>query len=424
MGFLDRLSSAINAFRNPKPEPPEPINVYSSYGRPDRVSLSNVNDRSIVSAIYNRIALDCASIKYRHVRVDDKERFVSKIDSGLNNCLELEANKDQSSIAFFHDVVLSLFDEGCIAIAPIDTDNNFWDSSSFDVKSMRTAKIIQWFPDYVRVEAYNDRKGLKENLVLPKRVTPIIENPFYAVMNAKNSVASRLIRKLNILDSIDDRSVSGKLDLIIQLPYIIKTNERKEQAAKRKADIEQQLKDSPYGIVYTDGTEKVTQLNRPVENNIMSQVEYLTSMLFSQLTMTEEIMNGKADEKTMNNYIKRTIVPIARAITEEMNRKFLSLTARSQKQRIMFFNDPFELVPVTSLPDIADKFTRNEIMSSNEFRQIIGLTPSDDPRADELRNKNMPAQNQPQLSGSQEPNTEVFSEYQPAQEVPMIVEQT
>jgi hypothetical protein len=333
--------------------------------------------------------MDAAAIKIRHVRLDENERFVDEIDSGLNQCLAMEANVDQSGRAFIQDAVLSMLDEGCVALAPIDTDDEPVITGAYDILTMRTGRILDWFPQYVRMNIYNDRTGEREDLIMPKREVAIIENPFYAVMNEPNSTLQRLIRKLNLLDTVDEQSSSGKLDLIIQLPYIIKSEARRKQAEQRRKDIEDQLSGSKYGIAYTDGTERVVQLNRPVENNLMSQIEYLTSMLFSQLGITQSILDGTADDKTMLNYYSRTIEPIVAAIADEMKRKFLTKTARSQGQSIEFFRDPFKLVPVNDIAEIADKFTRNEIMTSNELRQIVGMKPSKDPKADELRNSNL-----------------------------------
>ena len=393
MGLLDRLAHAWNAFKNNDDfilSNSKYVDLgYSSGYRPDRIHFSNGNDRTIITSVYNRIAIDCASVKFKNVRLDDKGRYTEDIRSALNDCLTVEANKDQTSRAFIQDIVISMFDEGCVAIVPIDTTFNPKDTSAYDIESLRVGKIIQWYPDYVQLEVYNDRTGRKENITMPKKEVAIIENPLYSVMNDRNSVLQRLVRKLNILDAVDEQTGSGKLDLIVQLPYVIKTDARREQAEKRRKDIEEQLAGSKYGIAYTDGTEHITQLNRPVENNIMKSVEYLTSMLYSQLGITQEVLNGTADEKTMMNYQNRTVEPICAAIADEMNRKFLTKTARSQKQGIRYFNDPFRLIPVTNLADIADKFTRNEIMTSNEIRQIIGMKPSDDPEADTLRNKNL-----------------------------------
>lgn len=393
MGLLDRLAHAWNAFKEIEhPTSKSYVDLgYSTSFRPDRTYFSKGNERSIVTAIYNRISMDCSDVIIRHVRLDENDRYTEVINDGLNDCLTVESNKDQTSRAFLQDVVISLLDEGCVAIVPIDTTIDPAVSSSYDINSMRVGRITQWYPDFVRVEVYNDRNGQKQEVTLPKKDVAIIENPFYAVMNEKNSIAQRLIRKLNILDAIDEQSASGKLDLIIQLPYVVKTDTRRQQAENRRKDIEEQLNNSKYGIAYTDGTEKITQLNRPVENNLLKTIEYLTSMLYSQLSITQEILDGSANEETMMNYYKRTVKPVLDAIVDEINRKFLTRTARSQKHKIMYFNDPFKLVPVSKLADIADKFTRNEIMSSNEVRQIIGMKPVNDERADELRNKNINA---------------------------------
>lgn len=389
MGFSDRLQHAWNAFFDR-----DPTNRYVYIGagsayRPDRVRLTRGNERSIVTSVYNRIALDAASISIQHVKTDEEGQYLETINSGLNNCLSLEANIDQTGRSFMQDVVMSMMDEGCVAIVPIDTTFDPEKTGSYDITTMRTGKIVQWYPEHVRVSLYNDRTGLKEEITLPKRSIAIIENPLYAIINEPNSTMQRLIRKLNLLDAVDEQSGSGKLDLIIQLPYVIKTEARREQAEKRRTEIEKQLSGSKYGIAYTDGTEHITQLNRPVENNLMKQVEYLTKMLYSQLGITESILDGTADEKTMMNYYARSIEPIIAAIVDGMKRNFLTKTARSQHQSIMYFRDPFKLVPVGDVATIADTFTRNEIMTSNEIRQIIGRKPSRDPRADELRNKNL-----------------------------------
>ena len=395
MGLLEKLKNAWNAFRQveePTYRAPTYINYgYSSSSRPDRMYFTRGNDRSIITAVYTRMAVDVAMLDFKHVRTDEENRYLEDIDSGLNGCLTLEANKDQTARAFIQDAMQSLFDEGCIALVPIDTDKNPVDTSSYDILSMRVGRITQWMPDHVRVEVYNDRKGFKQEIVMPKADVAIIENPLYSIMNAPNSTLQRLIRKLNLLDAIDEQSGSGKLDLIIQLPYIIKTDARRQQADKRRKDIEEQLSGSKYGIAYTDGTEKITQLNRPVDNNLLNQITYLTSMLYSQLGIDETILNGTADPKTMLNYMNRTIKPLAICLVDEMKRKFLTSTARSQKQTIMYFSDPFALVPVDQLAELADKFTRNEIISPNEFRQKIGLKPAQDPAADELRNRNINA---------------------------------
>ena len=362
----------------------------SYFYRPDRPIFSRGNERSIITSVYNRIALDVAAISIQHVRLDDEGRFTSVMNSTLNDCLSLEANLDQTGRAFIQDIVQSMLDEGCVAIVPVDTDIDP-DEGSYKIETMRTGKFLEWYPQHVKVRVYNEQTGKKEDVLVSKRTVAIVENPFYAVMNEPNSTMQRLIRKLNILDAIDEQSGSGKLNLIIQLPYVIKTEARRQQAEKRRKDIEEQLSGSKYGVAYTDGTEHVVQLNRPVDNNIMSQIEYLTSMLYSQLGLTQTIMDGSADAKTRLNYLTRTVEPILSAIVDEMKRKFLTKTARSQKQSILFFRDPFKLVPVSEIAEIADKMTRNEIMTSNEIRQKIGMTPSKDPNADKLRNSNLSA---------------------------------
>ena len=389
MGFMDRIQRGWNAFRNR-----DPTTEYRDTGlgyayRPDRVRFTRGNERSIVTSVYNRIALDVAAINIQHVQLDDNNRFTNVVESGLNSCLNLEANIDQTGRAFVQDIVMSMFDEGCVAVVPVDTTQDPEITDSYDILSMRTGKILEWKPRHVKVRVYNDRTGMKEDILLPKKQVAIIENPLYAVINEPNSTMQRLIRKLCLLDAVDEQSSSGKLDLIIQLPYVVKTEARRQQANDRRKQIEEQLTGSKYGIAYTDGTERITQLNRPVENNLMKQIEYLTSMLYSQLGITQAILDGTADDKTMLNYYSRTIEPIISAIVDEMKRKFLTKTARSQKKSIMFFRDPFKLVPVNDIAEIADKFTRNEILSSNEIRQIVGIKPSKDPKADELRNKNL-----------------------------------
>lgn len=390
MGFFDRLQHGWNAFINNR-DPTVPVYGYGSgsASRPDRVRLTRGNERSIITSVYNRVALDIAAINIRHCKLDENDRYVETMKSKLNECLTLEANIDQTSRAFIQDVVMTMFDEGCVAIVPVDTTLDPKVTKSYDIETMRTAKVREWFPRHVRVEVYNDRTGQKQEVTLPKEMVAIIQNPLYSIINEPNSTMQRLVRKLALLDVTDEQTASGKLDLIIQLPYVIKTEARRQQAEDRRKDIEMQLSGSKYGIAYTDGTEKITQLNRSLENNLMKQVEYLTNMLFSQLGISQAILDGTADEQTMLNYYNRTIEPIISAIVDEMKRKFLSKTARSQKQTITFFRDPFKLVPVNNIADIADKFTRNEIMTSNEFRQIIGLKPSDDPKADELRNSNL-----------------------------------
>ena len=388
MSFGSRLKHAWNAFTGNVQMNYRDLGMSYSY-RADRPRMSRGNERSIVTSVYNRIALDVAALNVQHVRLDENGRFLSVIDDGLNNCLTLEANVDQTARSFIQDVVISMFDEGSVAIVPVDTTTDPNVSGSYDIQSLRVGQILDWYPQYIRARVYNEQTGRKEDIVVPKSAVAIIENPLYAVINEPNSTMQRLIRKLNLLDVIDEQSGSGKLDLIIQLPYVIKTEARRQQAENRRKDIESQLSGSKYGIAYTDGTEHITQLNRSVNNNLMSQIEYLTSMLYSQLGITQSILDGTADEKTMLNYNNRTIEPIISAIVDEMRRKFLTKTARSQRQSILFFRDPFKLVPVNEIAEIADKFTRNEIMTSNEIRQVIGRKPSDDPRADELRNKNL-----------------------------------
>lgn len=388
MSFGSRLKHAWNAFTGNIQMNYRDLGMSYPY-RADRPRMSRGNERSIVTSVYNRIALDVAALNIQHVRLNENGRFLSVIDDGLNNCLTLEANVDQTARSFIQDVVISMFDEGSVAIVPVDTTTDPNVSGSYDIQSLRVGQILDWYPQYIRTRVYNEQTGRKEDIVVPKSAVAIIENPLYAVINEPNSTMQRLIRKLNLLDVIDEQSGSGKLDLIIQLPYVIKTEARRQQAENRRKDIESQLSGSKYGIAYTDGTEHITQLNRSVNNNLMSQIEYLTSMLYSQLGITQSILDGTADEKTMLNYNNRTIEPIISAIVDEMKRKFLTKTARSQLQSISFFRDPFELVPVNEIAEIADKFTRNEIMTSNEIRQVVGMKPSDDPRADELRNKNL-----------------------------------
>lgn len=401
MSFGSRLKHAWNAFTGNVQINYRDLGMSYSY-RADRPRLTRGNERSIVTSVYNRIALDVAALNFQHIRLDENGRFLSVIEDGLNNCLTLEANIDQTARSFIQDVVISMFDEGSVAIVPVDTTTDPNVSGSYDIQTMRVGQILDWYPQHIRVRLYNEQTGKKEDIVVPKSATAIIENPLYAVINEPNSTMQRLIRKLNLLDVIDEQSGSGKLDLIIQLPYVIKTEARRQQAENRRKDIENQLSGTKYGIAYTDGTERITQLNRSVNNNLMSQIEYLTSMLYSQLGITQSILDGTADEKTMLNYNNRTIEPIASAIVGEMKRKFLTKTARSQLQSISFFRDPFKLVPVNEIAEIADKFTRNEIMTSNEIRQVIGMKPSDDPRADELRNKNLSAPSEDKV-----PNSEV-----------------
>ena len=390
MSITDRMKHAFNAFMNRDPTAYYNRNLGSSYSiRPDRPRLSRGNERSIITAIFNRIAMDVAAIDIMHCKLDENNRFVEKIDSGLNNCLNLEANIDQSGRAFIQDAVMSMLDEGVVALVPVDTDRNPAITDSYDILTMRTGKILEWYPAHVKVRLYNDRTGEKEDLMLAKRDVAIIENPLFAIVNEPNSTMQRLMRKLSLLDVTDEQTASGKLDLIIQLPYVVKSEARREQANQRRKDIEQQLAEGKYGIAYADGTEKITQLNRSVENNLMKQVEYLTNMVYSQIGITQSVLDGTADEKTMLNYNNRTIEPIVSAIVDELKRKFLTKTARTQLQSVSFFRDPFKLVPVNDIAEIADKFTRNEIMTSNEIRQIVGMKPSDDPKADQLVNSNI-----------------------------------
>lgn len=388
MGLFDRIQRGWNAFRNRDPTNFRDMGA-SYYYRPDRPRFTRGNERSIVTSVFNRIALDVSAISIRHVRLDDNGRFLSVENSGLNSCLTLSANTDQTGRAFVQDAVMSMLDEGCVALVPTDTSEDPNLTDSYEIGAMRVGKIIEWRPQYVKVRLYNERTGQKEDILCQKKTVAIVENPLYAVMNEPNSTMQRLIRKLALLDVTDEQTASGKLDLIIQLPYVIKTDARRKQAEERRKDIEMQLAGSKYGIAYTDGTERITQLNRSVENNLMKQIEYLTNMLYSQLGITQTILDGTADDKTMLNYYSRTIEPIVSAIVDEMKRKFLTQTARTQRQSIQFFRDPFKLVPINDIAEIADKFTRNEIMTSNEIRQIVGMKPSDDPKADELRNSNI-----------------------------------
>lgn len=390
MGFIDRLQHGWNAFVNNR----DPTYSYRDAGpsyvyRPDRVRFTRGNEKTIVTAIYNRIALDVAAINIRHVQLDDNGRFIRYIHSEFDNCLTVEANIDQTGRSFIQDVVMSMFDEGSVAIVPVETTINPKETGSYDILSMRTGKILEWFPDKVKVKVYNEKTGQKEDIILPKKMVGIIENPLHAVINEPNSTMQRLIRKLAILDAIDEQSGSGKLDLIVQLPYAVRSDLQRQRADTRRKDIENQLTGSKYGIAYMDSTERITQLNRPVENNLMKQIEYLTSMLYSQLGFHQSILDGTADEKTMLNYNNRTLEPIISAIVDEMKRKFLTKTARTQLKSVAFFREPFKLVPVNDLAEIADKFTRNEILTSNEIRQFIGVKPSDDPKADQLVNSNI-----------------------------------
>lgn len=407
--MMQRLQHAWNAFRNNRDPTDDigatynrsnPVTVgYASTTRPDRPRLTRGKDRSIITAIYNRIAVDTAAVKIQHVRVNENGRYKETIKSGLNECLTLDANIDQTGRQFIQDAVMSLFDEGCVALVPVDTDINPKIAGGYDILSLRTAKVTQWYPDSVKVLLYNEQKGIKEEVVLPKKVVAIIENPFYAVMNEPSSTLQRLLRKLILKDLVDESTGANKLDLIFQLPYTIKTEMRMAEAEKRRKKIEEQLAEGKYGIAYIDATEKVTQLNRSLENNLLEQIRDLTSQLYGQLGLTPEIMNGTADEKAMLNYYNRVIEPILAAICDEMKRKFLTKTGRTQGQSIMYFQDHFKLVPVNNIADIADKFTRNEIMTANEIRSVIGMMPSDDPKADELRNSNMPQQDEVPAEG-------------------------
>ena len=410
MGLMERIQNGWNAFMSRAPTMAYYDSGVGNYYRPDRVRFSRGNERSIVTSVYNRIALDVAAISIKHCRIDENGRYISDMKSGLNDCLTLSANVDQTGRAFIQDAVQSMLDEGCVAIVPVDTSTDPTVTGSYDILSMRTGKIIEWKPAHVRVRLYNERTGNKEDILLPKSMVAIVENPLYAVINEPNSTMQRLIRKLSLLDVTDEQTASGKLDLIIQLPYVIKTEARRQQAEQRRKDIEMQLAGSKYGIAYTDGTEHITQLNRSLENNLMKQIEYLTNMLFSQLGITQTILDGTADEQTMLNYYSRTVEPIVTAIVDEMKRKFLTKTARSQNQSIETFRDPFKLVPVNNIAEIADKFTRNEIMTSNEIRQVIGMKPSDDPKADQLINSNIAQSKQAEAQymneGSENPNEE------------------
>ena len=406
-----RVKRAWNAFLNRDPPSDKNYSYYGGYSyRPFYDRKGRAIDKTIITAILSRIAVDASSITIQHVKLDENGRYDETIDSDLNACFNLSANIDQTGRAFIQDIVLSMLEEGVVAVVPVDTDLNPMTTDSYKIYSMRVGTIMEWFPNHVRVRLYNDRTGEKEEITLPKRMVAIVTNPFYAVMNEPNGTMQRLIRKLNLLDAVDEQSSSGKLDLIIQLPYVIKNDLRRQQAEERRKQIEDQLTGSKYGIAYTDGTERITQLNRSLDNNLLAQVEYLTNMAYSQLTITQEIMNGTADETAMTNYYSRTIEPIISAIVDEFKRKFLTKTARSQNQSIVFFRDPFKLVPIGTVADMADKFTRNEIMSSNEFRQVIGLKPSKDPAADELRNKNLnqtPGQEEAMAAGKEAVKSEL-----------------
>lgn len=406
-----RVKRAWNAFLNRDPPSDRNYSYYGGYSyRPFYDRKGRAIDKTIITAILSRIAVDASSITIQHVKLDENGRYDETINSDLNACFNLSANIDQTGRAFIQDIVLSMLEEGVVAVVPVDTDLNPMTTDSYKIYSMRVGTIMEWFPNHVRVRLYNDRTGEKEEITFPKRMVAIVTNPFYAVMNEPNGTMQRLIRKLNLLDAVDEQSSSGKLDLIIQLPYVIKNDLRRQQAEERRKQIEDQLTGSKYGIAYTDGTERITQLNRSLDNNLLAQVEYLTNMAYSQLTITQEIMNGTADETAMTNYYSRTIEPIVSAIVDEFKRKFLTKTARSQNQSIVFFRDPFKLVPIGTVADMADKFTRNEIMSSNEFRQVIGLKPSKDPAADELRNKNLnqtPGQDEAMAAGKEAVKSEL-----------------
>lgn len=424
-GLGARLKHAWNAFVDQNEDyRTHSWDMGATYGvRPDRVRLNISNERSIISSIYTRLSIDVAAVDIRHVRLDVAGRYIEDIDSGLNSCLNLEANLDQAARAFRQDIAMTLFDKGVAAIVPVDTSINPEKTGGYDILTLRVGEIVQWYPRHVRVSLYNEATGRREEVTLEKRVVAIVENPLYSVMNEPNSTLQRLIRKLNLLDAVDEQSASGKLDLIIQLPYVIKSDARKAQAEQRRKDIEFQLKGSQYGIAYTDGTEKITQLNRPAENNLMKQIEYLTAMLYNQLGITDAIMNGTADEAAMLNYINRTIEPVIGAIAEAMKRSFLTKTARSQRQSIEYFRDPFKLVPMKELAEMADKFTRNEIVTSNEFRGFIGMKPANDPRADQLRNSNMPQSDlglDGQNGGENVEEEEVVDELSPEEEASMV----
>lgn len=414
----ERLQHAWNAFRG-RDAPPKFDYGMSSYYRPDRVRFMFGGDKSIVTSIYNRMAIDVASVSILHVRTDINGRYLEDIDDDLNNCFTIEANKDQTGRAFIQDLVMTMFDDGCAAAVPVDTSFNPAISESYDIKSIRVGRILQWYPDHVRVRLYNDRTGRKEELTLPKKQVAIVENPLYSIMNEPNSTLQRLLRKLNLLDSVDEQTSSGKLDLIIQLPYVVKTKTREDQAERRRKMIEEQLAGTKYGIAYTDGTEKITQLNRPIENNLLSQIEYLTDQLYSQLGLTPEILNGTADEKTMLNYNNRTIEPILAAIAGEFKRKFLTKTARSQGQSIMYMLEPFRLVPLSNMGDIIEKFVNSTIISPNEGRQIVGFRPVADERADELRNRELyEAEDNPSMTAPVTTNEEYPNEGSGQQSLP------
>jgi len=406
--FVKRLRSAWNVFLDRNEIDDIKAVTGSVYSRPNhRKVLVGGSEKTIVGAIYNRVSIDVSAIKIRHVRVDENDKYIETIDSGLNHCLTKEANIDQTSRAFFQDVVLSLFDEGVVALVPVDTNVDMTNRYSFDILTMRTAKVIQWYPHYVRLRLYNDNRGEREDVTLHKSKVAIIENPLYSVMNESNSIVKRLIAKLNLLDAIDEQSGSGKLDLIVQLPYVVKSSARREQAEARRKDLQDQLKDSQYGIAYADGTEKIIQLNRPAENNLMGQIEYLTRMAYAQLGISEAILSGTADEKELLNYHNRTVEPIVSAITTELSRKFLTKTAQTQGQTVMYFRDLFSIVTPERLADLADKLTRNEIASPNDLRAVVGWTPSKAQGADELRNRNLNQATQDVTPPKEDPNSMV-----------------
>lgn len=409
-----RLKHAFNTFTSNRPQPASPPQGSfggGTYGaRPDRRRTGFSHERSIITSIYTRIAIDLASVQIRHVRLDDQKRYLSDMDSGLNNCLTVEANLDQGSRDFRQDIAMTLCDKGYLAIVPVDTSLNPNVTTSYDIQTMRVGEIVAWYPKHVGVSLYNEETGRREELVLDKKSVAIVANPLYSIMNEPNSTLQRLIRKLNLLDSVDEASASGKLDLIIQLPYVIKSEARRQQADQRRRDIEEQLHGSKYGIAYADGTEKITQLNRPAENNLLAQITLLTTQLYAELGLTAEVMNGTANEQTTLNYWNRTIEPMAAAVTESLHRTFLTKTARSQKQAIRYFRDPFKLVPIDNIAEIADKFTRNEVMTSNEIRQVIGMSPSSDPKADQLINSNMPVAKATTESSPVEEDEEEFEE--------------
>lgn len=417
MGIIDTVKNGWNAFTSRDPTKIEYSDIGPSYSiTQDRPRLTRGNDKTIANSVYNRMAVDTAATTIIHARTDSEGRFLEVMEGGLNDCLTLEANIDQTHRSFISDIVISMCDEGYVAVLPIDTKGDPDKTESYEILSMRVGQIIEWYPRHVKVRVYNDRTGLKEDLIFPKKDCAIIENPFYNIMNEPNSILQRLIRKLNLLDSIDNDLLTGKLNMLVHLPYIVRGETRREQAKNRMRNIQNQLNsDNKYGIAYIDGAEKVTQLNRPLDNHLMSEIEYLTNMFFSQLGITKEIMEGTADEKTMRNYYNRTIEPILSAISDEFKRKFLSKTARTQKQTVMYFRDPFKLVPINEIADIADKFTRNEITTSNEMRQVIGLKPSSNPAADDLRNKNIIATQYGNVDGNDVPEIEerlIDEEYQ------------